>query len=78
MKETATATHAETQTSTGSAMRTGAAVFLALAVFTVIEYLVAQEVGSPLAPLFVIAAIKAGLILWYFMHVARSWRGGGH
>jgi caa(3)-type oxidase subunit IV len=78
MSEIATSTHEDAPESTGSAMRTGAAVFLALAVFTIVEYFVAQEVASPLVPLFLIAAVKAGLILWYFMHVARSWRGGHH
>ena len=60
----------------GNAIKTGAAVFLALAFFTGAEYLIAKEVEQNLAPLFVIAAVKAGLILWYFMHVSRSWRGG--
>jgi caa(3)-type oxidase subunit IV len=59
-----------------SAMKTGGAVFLALAFFTVAEYFVAQELEQNLIPLFVIAGVKAVLILWYFMHVSRSWRGG--
>jgi caa(3)-type oxidase subunit IV len=64
------------ETHEGNALKTGAAVFLVLAFFTVAEYFVAQEIEQNLAPLFVIAAVKAGLILWYFMHVSRSWRGG--
>ena len=60
----------------GNAMKTGGLVFLALAVFTVIEYVIAKQVEPAIVPLFVIAAVKAGLILWYFMHMARSWRGG--
>ena len=60
----------------GSALRTGAAVFLALALFTIVEYAIAKEVGPNIVPLFAIAAVKAGLIVWYFMHLARSWRGG--
>ena len=33
--------------------------------------------GSNLAPIFAIAIVKTALILWYFMHVARSWASKG-
>ncbi|HVP05562.1 MAG TPA: cytochrome C oxidase subunit IV family protein [Dehalococcoidia bacterium] len=58
-----------------SAVRRGRFVFLVLAVLTAVEYLIAIEVGPNLPILIGIAVYKAGLILWYFMHVARAWRG---
>ena len=58
----------------------GGIVFLVLAVLTGVEYVVSQEMESNFAPLAVIAFLKAGPILWYFMHVMRAWRSGegGH
>lgn len=51
----------------------GLVVAAVLAALTVIEYIISQEVDANLAPLFGIAIVKVVLILWYFMHVARSW-----
>jgi len=60
----------------------GLRVIAILAVLTVVEYLVAVSVDSSqvlvlfLAP---VALVKAWLILQYFMHAPRLWRGeGGH
>lgn len=55
-------------------------VFLGLGALTLIEYLIAVEVGFNLLWLAQIAAVKAALIAYYFMHVARSWsrRGEEH
>jgi cytochrome c oxidase subunit IV len=52
-------------------------VFGGLGLLTAIEYLVAVEVGFNLFWLTQIAALKAGLIAYYFMHIARAWARGG-
>lgn len=64
-----------------SKLRLGWIVIGALAVLTVVEYWIAISVHSTALPyLTVIAVIKAGLIIQYFMHVAQLWRAdeGGH
>ncbi len=61
------------------AIRTGWMVFLALAVLTIVEYIVAVGVDANLPVIAVIALGKAGFIVYYFMHVVRAWRGeAGH
>lgn len=60
-----------------SAYRTGFLVFVALAVLTALEYYLAVQLGT-LAGLFVLALIKAALIIRYFMHVNRLWAEEGH
>lgn len=57
-------------------LRTGWVVFLILAVLTVIEWFVAVLVTANLPILIVIALAKACLIVHYFMHIVRLWRGG--
>lgn len=52
-------------------------IFLVLAVFTGIEYVVSQTLDSIIL-LFLIALVKAGLIVNYFMHVYRLWREESH
>jgi heme/copper-type cytochrome/quinol oxidase subunit 4 len=59
-------------------MRIGTIVFLLLAVLTAVEYIIATEMDSNLIPLVLIAQVKAVLIIWYFMHVARTWFSQGH
>jgi caa(3)-type oxidase subunit IV len=56
----------------------GIVVFAILAVLTVIEFFLARlEVATFI--LVVIALAKAGLVVWYFMHLARVFRSeGGH
>lgn len=62
-----------------SAIRTGWMVFVALAVLTIIEYVVAVSLDANVPVVAVIALAKAGFIVYYFMHVARAWRGeAGH
>ncbi len=63
-----------------AAFRLGAAVIAGLALLTALEYAVAVSIHSSTLPyLVVIALIKAGLIVYYFMHIAQLWRGeGGH
>lgn len=60
--------------------RRGLVVFLALAVLTVVEYVVAVSLTSTpvLVTLLALAAgAKAWAIAVYFMHVSRLWRGEG-
>ena len=60
------------------AQRRGLMVFLALAVLTVIEYIVAVSLDSVpvLVTLLVIAAgAKCWAITVYFMHISKLWRG---
>ncbi len=52
-------------------------VFLALAVLTVVEFVLAVTIDANLPILVVIAVVKAGLIVHYFMHLLRVWRGAG-
>lgn len=60
------------------AYRRGLITFLALMVLTVVEYIVAVALTSSTTLLFIIALIKAALIVYIFMHVSRLWRGESH
>jgi len=56
----------------------GIGVFAVLAILTVIEYFLGIG-GAPAILLWIIALMKGGLVLWYFMHVKRAFRDeGGH
>jgi cytochrome c oxidase subunit 4 len=56
----------------------GIGVFAVLAVLTVIEYFLGVG-AAPSGLLWAIALMKAGLVLWYFMHVKRAFSDeGGH
>lgn len=58
--------------------RTGIIVALVLAVITVFEFWLAH-VNSGVTFLMLIAALKAILVVWFFMHVKRLWSAeGGH
>jgi heme/copper-type cytochrome/quinol oxidase subunit 4 len=61
--------------SISSTLRTGWIVIALLAVFTIIEFIVAITTdGAVLIVLLtVIAVIKAGLIIQYFMHFGQLW-----
>ncbi|MCS7222771.1 MAG: cytochrome C oxidase subunit IV family protein [Anaerolineae bacterium] len=63
-----------------AAFRLGAVVIAGLALLTVLEYVVSVSIHSGNLPyLVVIALIKAGMIVYYFMHIAQLWREeGGH
>ncbi|MBP7999366.1 MAG: cytochrome C oxidase subunit IV family protein [Chloroflexi bacterium] len=52
-------------------------IFLVLVVFTGVEFAVSQFYPSIIV-LFLIALVKAGLIINYFMHVYRLWREESH
>jgi len=56
----------------------GVAVFLGLALLTALEYVLAVS-EVPAVLLWLIALVKAGLVLWFFMHIFRlSGSEGGH
>lgn len=60
------------------AQRRGLTVFIALAVLTVVEYIVAVSLDAvPLLVtlLAIAAAAKCWAITMYFMHIYRLWRG---
>ena len=59
--------------SEGSAVNTGLVVFALLAVLTVVEFVVAVSVDWNLPIIMAFAVLKAGLIVYYFMHVVRAW-----
>ncbi len=61
-----------------AAMRRGVIVFVALMILTVIEYVVSVSLSSSLVLLFLIALVKAALIVTYFMHISRLWREESH
>jgi caa(3)-type oxidase subunit IV len=59
-------------------MRLGVAAFVILAILTVIEYVIATEVEENIIPILLIAQVKAGLILWFFMHIRRAFAAEEH
>jgi cytochrome c oxidase subunit IV len=59
-------------------LRVGVLTFVALAILTAVEYIIAIS-GLPVVILWAIALVKAGLVIWFFMHVARVFDSqGGH
>lgn len=52
----------------------GLVVFIGLAVLTLVEFGIAIWTGSVIF-LFLIALLKAGLILQYYMHLGKVWGG---
>jgi hypothetical protein len=62
-----------------NALTRGVVVFLVLAVITAVEFFLGTH-GSPAIFLWIMALTKGGLVLWFFMHLARvfSAEEGGH
>ncbi len=60
------------------AMRRGLITFVALLVLTVVEYFVGIQPNASIVLLFVIALVKAALIIQVFMHISRLWREEEH
>lgn len=58
--------------------RQGIIVFIALAVLTAVELAIALYIENPTVPLLIVALVKAGLIVQYFMHIYRLWREESH
>jgi heme/copper-type cytochrome/quinol oxidase subunit 4 len=59
-------------------MKLGLLAFALLAVLTGIEYAIAKEVHDNIIPILLIAQVKVGLIVWFFMHIKRAVVGGEH
>ncbi len=56
----------------------GVVIFAILAVLTAVEFGLARLEAATLF-LVLIALVKGGLVLWYFMHLARVFKSeGGH
>ena len=53
-------------------------IFLALVLLTLIEFFVAINMDDPTVLLLIIALVKAGLIVQFFMHIYRLWRTEEH
>lgn len=51
----------------------GVAVFALLAVLTAIEYVLGL-LHVPMALMWLVALIKGGLVLWFFMHLPRVFK----
>ena len=60
---------------TSGALGRGWIVFIGLAVLTIVEYILAITIDANLLTMIVIAIVKAALIVHYFMHLVRVWRG---
>jgi cytochrome c oxidase subunit 4 len=56
-----------------AAFRRGIYVLIALAVLTGLEFIIATSMEGSVALLFIIALVKAGLILQYYMHLNSVW-----
>ena len=57
-------------------MRLGLVMFIVLMVVEVIEYLVGISLNVGATGLLVLLAVPgAGLIVYYYMHIAQLWRG---
>ncbi len=59
-------------------LKTGMQVAAILAVMTILEYIFAVTVPNDLVRFIGLSATaltKAGLIMWFFMHLPRAWRG---
>jgi cytochrome c oxidase subunit IV len=60
-----------------TAYELGGTVLLGLVVLTAVEYAFGVR-GLSVVALFIVALIKAGMILNYFMHVSRLWEEEDH
>lgn len=57
-------------------LKRGVLVFIGLAVLTVIEYFLGVYEAAAIF-LWIVAILKAGLVLVYFMHIGRVFRSEG-
>ena len=53
-------------------------VVIPLALLTLVEFIIAINVEDAAVPLMLIALVKAGLIINFFMHIYRLWREEEH
>lgn len=56
----------------------GIIIFFLLSILTLLEYVVAVYIENAIILLFVIAFLKAALILQVFMHISSLWSEEGH
>lgn len=61
-----------------AAYRLGLTTLAILFVLTIVEYWIGVNVESRLVWMFIIALLKAGIIVQNFMHVYRLWREESH
>jgi hypothetical protein len=64
--------------SKAAAYRLGFTTLLILAVLTAVEYFIGVSMSNPATALFVIALVKAAVVVQNFMHVYRLWREESH
>lgn len=53
-------------------------VFIAVGALTLVEFFFAINLENPAVPVLIIAMIKSGLIVQFFMHIYRLWRVEEH
>ena len=68
----------ETLVGRKAAYRQGLIVLIGLALLTLVEYVLAVALNGSVGFLFVIALIKAGIIIQYYMHLNRVWDEEAH
>lgn len=59
-----------------NALTRGIVVFAILAVLTAVEYFLGVN-HVPAVLMWLVALVKAGLVLWYFMHLPRVFKSEG-
>lgn len=59
-------------------MRLGLITFVALMVLTIVEFFIGVSPNPSLVLLFIIALVKAAVIIQVFMHISRLWREESH
>jgi cytochrome c oxidase subunit 4 len=57
-------------------LRRGVMVFIALALLTAIEFFIGTH-AAPVIFMWIIALTKAGLVVWFFMHIKRAFEEEG-
>ena len=61
-----------------AAYRTILIVAGVLGVITVAEIFLAEMTNGSAVIMFILGFLKAALVVWFFMHVYRLWRGDAH
>lgn len=60
------------------AYRLGFITFVVLMVLTIVEYFIGIAPNASIVLLFIVALVKAALIVQVFMHISRLWREESH
>jgi cytochrome c oxidase subunit IV len=61
-----------------AAYRLGFVTFVVLMVLTIVEYVIGIQPSASIVLLFIVALVKAALIVQNFMHISRLWREESH